>query len=85
MRLFSETTYKSRRADLAKHVKSGIILLLGNNEAPMNYTDNTYPFRQDSTFLYFFGLSKATLAGTIDCESGESILYGNDPSIDEIV
>jgi len=85
MRLFKKSTYISRRTLLGSKVKTGIILLLGNNEAPMNYTDNTYPFRQDSTFLYFFGLSKATLAGTIDCDTGESRLYGNNPSIDEIV
>ena len=85
MRLFSDSTYQARRVQLANHVKTGIILLLGNNEAPMNYTDNTYPFRQDSTFLYFFGLGKAALAGVVDCETGKSTLYGNDPSIDEIV
>lgn len=85
MRLFNPDTYINRRQQLASHVKSGIILLLGNNEAPMNYQDNTYPFRQDSTFLYFFGLTKATLAATIDCETGESVLYGDDPTIDEIV
>lgn len=85
MRLFDANTYLERRKKLAGSVSRGIILLLGNNEAPMNYQDNTYPFRQDSTFLYFFGLTKSTLAATIDCESGESTLFGDDPSIDEIV
>lgn len=85
MRLFNPSTYINRRKQLASHVKSGVILLIGNDETPMNYQDNTYPFRQDSTFLYFFGLSKAKLAATIDCETGESTLFGNDPSIDEIV
>ena len=85
MRLFSSATYIERRQNLVKHVKNGIIILLGNNEAPMNYADNTYPFRQDSTFLYFFGLTKARLAATIDCDSGSCCLYGDDPSIDEIV
>lgn len=85
MRLFEANTYSKRRAKLASQVGKGIILLLGNNEAPMNYADNTYPYRQDSTFLYFFGLTKATLAAIIDCETGECTLYGDDPTIDEIV
>ena len=66
-------------------MKQGVILLLGNNESPMNYTDNTYPYRQDSTFLYYFGLSKPNLAAFIDCENGEATLFGDDPTIDEIV
>ncbi|MCK5701151.1 MAG: aminopeptidase P N-terminal domain-containing protein, partial [Cyclobacteriaceae bacterium] len=85
MRLFNASTYQLRRKQLANHVKTGIILFIGNNESPMNYEDNTYPFRQDSTFLYFFGLSKPKLAAIIDCETGESTLYGDDPTIDEIV
>lgn len=85
MNLFDSQTYIKRRQQLAKHVGNGVILLLGNNESPMNYTDNTYPYRQDSTFLYFFGLSKPALAAIIDCESGESTLFGDDPTIDEIV
>jgi len=85
MKLFTSSTYINRRTFLANHVKNGIIVLLGNTEAPMNYQDNTYPFRQDSTFLFYFGISKPGLAATIDCESGECILYGDDPTIDEIV
>ena len=85
MRLFNSATYINRRKQLASHVHSAIILLIGNDETPMNYQDNTYPFRQDSTFLYFFGLSKAKIAATIDCESGVSSLFGDDPTIDEIV
>ena len=85
MRLFNASTYQLRRKQLANHVKKGIILLIGNNESPMNYEDNTYPYRQDSTFLYFFGLSKPKLAAIIDCETGESTLFGDDPTIDEIV
>ncbi|MCG8305956.1 MAG: aminopeptidase P family protein [Cytophagales bacterium] len=85
MRLFNSETYTHRRKILADYVGNGLILFLGNNEAPMNYKDNTYPFRQDSTFLYFFGLAKASLAATIDCESEVCTLFGDDPSIDEIV
>ncbi len=85
MRLFNKSIYIERRKKLAAHVNDGLIILLGNNESPMNYEDNTFPFRQDSTFLYFFGLTKAKLAATIDCETGEASLYGDDPTIDEIV
>lgn len=85
MRLFHKSIYIERRKKLAAHVRDGLIILVGNNESPMNYQDNTYPFRQDSTFLYFLGLSKARLAATIDCNTGETCLYGDDPTIDEIV
>lgn len=85
MKLFESNTYVERRQQLAKYVGNGAILLLGNNESPMNYTDNTYPYRQDSTFLYYFGLAKPQLAAIIDCSSGEAVLFGDDPTIDEIV
>jgi Xaa-Pro aminopeptidase len=85
MKIFEISTYKTRRNKLASYVKNGIILLQGNDETPMNFKDNTLPFRQDSTFLYFIGLQKTNLASIIDCENGESYLFGDDPSIDEIV
>ena len=53
--MFETSVYKNRRARLKEKVKSGLVLILGNGEAPANYTDNTYKFRQDSSFLYFFG------------------------------
>jgi len=83
--MFSKETYLARRKKLADTVSSGLILLPGNEESPMNYTDNTYHFRQDSTFLYYFGIDQASLAGIIDAESGESILFGDDYSIEMIV
>lgn len=85
MRLFDKYIYVRRRSQLCKDVKEGIIILPGNDEAPMNYADNTYPFRQDSTFLYFFGIPKPGLVGIIDTENGESYLFGDDPTLDEIV
>jgi Xaa-Pro aminopeptidase len=85
MRLFDASTYISRRKKLAAHVKEGVVLLLGNNDTPMNFKDNTLPYRQDSTFLYYFGLTKPGLAAIIDCDTGEAALFGNDPSLDEIV
>jgi Xaa-Pro aminopeptidase len=83
--MFSKETYTARRKELAANVSGGLILLPGNEESPMNYADNTYHFRQDSTFLYYFGIDQASLAGIIDADSGESILFGDDYSIEMIV
>ncbi len=83
--MFNKETYINRRHQLKKDTGNGILLFLGNNESPMNYADNTYHFRQDSNFLYFFGISHPNLAAVIDCDSGEEILYGDDYTIDDIV
>lgn len=83
--MFSASTYSQRRNKLMQQLTSGIILLLGNEESPMNYLDNTYHFRQDSTFLYFFGMDFPSLAGIIDTDSGEEFLFGNDLTIDDVV
>ncbi|MBR1517154.1 MAG: aminopeptidase P family protein [Bacteroidales bacterium] len=83
--MFSKETYISRRTQLRKDVGHGIIVIQGNNEAPCNYTDNTYWFRQDSTFLYFFGIQRDGLVGVIDCDNGRDYLFGNDIDIDDIV
>lgn len=83
--MFNKETYVRRRRELAKKVGNGIILILGNVEAPTNYPDNTYKFRQDSSFLYFFGLYEPGLAAVIDTESGEEIIFGNDVDIDDII
>ena len=83
--MFSTKTYKERRARLMQQVNSGLILLLGNEESSMNDADNTFHFRQDSTFLYFFGLNHAGLAGIVDIDEGKEYIFGNDLSIDDIV
>lgn len=83
--MFSKDIYINRRNKLKKLVKSGLILVLGNEDAPMNYTDNTYHFRQDSTFLYFFGIDLQGLAGVIDLDNNREILFGDDFSIDDII
>lgn len=64
-------------------VGTGIILLPGNLESSMNYKDNLYPFRQDSTFLYFFGINKPGLAGIIDADTGKETLYGENPGVED--
>ncbi|MFK8164344.1 MAG: aminopeptidase P family protein [Lewinella sp.] len=83
--MFSASTYSNRRQQLANSISSGLIFLPGNREAPMNYTDNTYPFRQDSNFRYFAGHNIPDLALTIDAASGNSRLWGNDISLDHVV
>ncbi len=83
--MFPKNIYVERRKNLAKEIGSGIILLLGNEESPMNYTDNTYNFRQDSTFLYYFGLDRANLAAMIDIDEEAELVFGNELSVEEIV
>lgn len=84
--MFYKETYVSRRAELKRLVKSGIIILFGNNESPANYPNNGYhPFRQDSTFLYYFGQIRDGLVGVIDIDNDTETLIGNDISIDDIV
>ena len=83
--MFSVDTYKSRRAELRKRIGSGLILIAGNTESPSNYPNNAYHFRQDSTFLYYFGLDLPALMAVIDAESGEEILFGDDFIVDDII
>ena len=78
-------TYIRRRATLKREMGSGLLLFLGNNEVGMNYADNTYRFRQDSSFLYFFGLDYAGLASVIDIDNDTEIVFGNELTIDDIV
>ena len=83
--MFDKKVYLQRRATLKSKVNSGILLFLGNEDSPMNYTDNTYHFRQDSTFLYYFGINEPALAAIIDLDTDEVILFGNEMGIDDIV
>ena len=83
--LFSADTYSRRRKVLAEQLGHGVILIAGNNESPVNYQDNCYPYRQDSNFLYFGGLDIPGLNMIIDCSTGESTLFGDDVTIDHTV
>ena len=83
--MFDSKTYERRRQALRNKVQSGLIIILGNEEAPCNYTDNTYHFRQDSSFLYFFGQSHPGFAGVLDVEAGEDYFFGNDVDMDDII
>ncbi len=83
--MFDAHIYKERRYKLKRRMQSGLLLFLGNDESPMNYPDNTYHFRQDSTFLYYFGLNFPGLAAVIDLDEDREIVFGNDLTVDEIV
>lgn len=83
--MFSTDTYKNRRAALKRNVGSGLMLFFGNEECGMSYEDNTYHFKQDSSFLYFFGLDYAGLAAIIDVDEDREIIFGNELTIDDIV
>ena len=83
--LFDKETYVQRRATLREKVGSGLIILLGNNNAPCNYPANAYTFRQDSSFLYFTGQDRESLAFVLDCDSGREWLLGDDIDIEDII
>lgn len=83
--MFSKSTYINRRNELKKQFNSGILLFMGNEELGMNYTANVYHFRQDSSFLYYFGIDQPSLAGAIDLDSGEEIIFGDELSMDDII
>jgi Xaa-Pro aminopeptidase len=83
--MFTKEIYIQRRQRLQQAVGSGLLLFLGNDECGMNYEDNTYDFRQDSTFLYYFGLPYASLAAVINIDDDQTVIFGDDISIDHIV
>ncbi|MFC2114728.1 aminopeptidase P family protein [Bacteroidota bacterium] len=83
--MFNPSVYINRRNKLRQSVSSGIILILGNNEASMNYPANTYHYRQDSNFLYFFGLDHDGLAGVMDVDDNKDYIFGNDVDMDDII
>jgi len=83
--MFGKSIYINRRKKLKDKIQQGIGLFLGNEESPMNYLGNTYHFRQDSSFLYFFGLDFPGLAAAIDFDSGEEYIFGDDVDMDDII
>jgi len=83
--MFELSIYSNRRKQLISSLDSGIILLLGNDDSPINYLDNPYWYRQDSTFLYYFGLSNPGLTGIIDIDEGKEYLFGNNPTIEDAI
>lgn len=87
--MFSKETYIDRRSrllqEMRKQHQSGLLLFLGNEETGMNYADNPYPYRQDSTFLYFFGLDFPGLVALVDLDEEKSMVFAKEPTIDVIV
>ncbi|MBN8853817.1 MAG: Xaa-Pro aminopeptidase [Sphingobacteriales bacterium 50-39] len=83
--MFNKEVYIARRQKLKRQLGKGLLLFLGNEESSMNYKDNWYHFRQDSNFLYFFGLDKAGLAAVIDIEADKDMVFGRELTLDEIV
>jgi Xaa-Pro aminopeptidase len=83
--MFESQTYTKRRARLRQLMGNGLVLMTGNVDAAFNYPANPYHFRQDSTFLYYFGLNHAGLAGVVDLDSGEDWIFGNDVDMDDII
>lgn len=83
--MFTSETYIARRAKLCEKVGTGLMLFVGNVDIACNYKDNTYHFRQDSSFLYLFGLQIAGIAATLDAETGEAVLYMDELTMDDII
>lgn len=83
--MFNSKIYVERRKALKKQVKSGVLLFPGHVESPMNYAGNTYHFRQDSSFLYYFGLDNPGFVGLIDVDEGKDYIFGEDFTIDDII
>ncbi len=83
--MFAKEVYRERRRMLRELVGEGLILFPGNEESAMNYRANTYHYRQDSSFLYFFGIDKPGFYGVCDVDAGVDTLYGDDFAIDDII
>jgi Xaa-Pro aminopeptidase len=83
--MFDKETYIQRRKILIEKIGSGLVILFGNEESPMNYADNGYHFRQDSSFLYYFGIDFPGLTGVIDVDNRKQLIFGDDYTIDDIV
>jgi Xaa-Pro aminopeptidase len=83
--MFGKEIYKKRRDCLKTKIQSGVVLFLGNGESPMNYPANTYHFRQDSSFLYYWGLDVPDLTAVIDIDNNEELIFGTDYTVDDII
>jgi Xaa-Pro aminopeptidase len=83
--MFPAQTYTNRRQALQSKFNDGLLLFLGNEESPMNYADNTFHFRQDSTFLYYMGVDQPGWAAIIDLDEGTTTAFANDLDLDSII
>jgi Xaa-Pro dipeptidase len=83
--MFDKSIYVERRKKLKENIKKGILVFFSNDESPMSYKDNPFHYRQDSSFLYYFGLDEPRINAIIDLDSGEEILFGDNVEIDDII
>ncbi len=83
--MFDREIYIKRRKGIHDQLKEGLAILPGNEECGMNYPANPYRFRQDSNFLYFFGIDHPGFVGVIDLDSGNDYIFGNDVDMDDII
>jgi Xaa-Pro aminopeptidase len=83
--MFESYIYQKRRQNIKKSFQDGILLFLGNGSVPINYPDNCYRFRQDSTFLYYFGIDRPNIAAVIDIDNNEEMVFGDEPSINDVI
>ncbi|GAA4832745.1 aminopeptidase P family protein [Algivirga pacifica] len=83
--MFQTSIYQNRRGILSKNIQDGILVFPANRELGMNFADNVYHFRQDSTFLYYFGIDQPDIVGVLDTDTGEEIIFGDELSIDAII
>ncbi len=83
--MFDKEIYTERRRRLHKLLKEGLVILPGNGESAMNYKDNPYRYRQDSNFLYFFGIDHPGFVGVMDLDNGDDHIFGNDVDMDDII
>lgn len=83
--MFEKNVYVNRRNNLKKQISSGLVLVLGNDDAAMNYPSNPYHFRQDSNFLYFFGLDIQGFAGVMDIDNDKDYIFGDNVDMDDII
>ena len=83
--MFAAEVYRQRRERLALEMGTGVILFLGNTQSPINFLDNVYPFRQDSSFLYFWGLENSCLTAVIDVDASSETIFGDDMTLEESV
>ena len=90
--MFSSEVYVNRRRALLEQMaartaegRRGIAVFLGNVDAATNYRGNDYKFRQDSSFLYYWGVDEPWFAAVLDLDSADECLYGNDVDIDDII
>ncbi len=83
--MFNKEIYSSRRKQLKNLVGTGIVLLIGNEQSSMSFKDNWYPYRQDSSFLYFTGLDVPGLAAVIDIDKDKEVIFGEASGVEDII